>query len=111
MKKDSIQTRKRKPKGGMKSSDTPIAGNVAGVSNNNTTITTANNNNNNNNNSLKLEPGTNCNGIGRSAGPVFLNFSELRTFSFQITLIIVRIKFYATEKNAIVSKEKSLIEN
>lgn len=47
MKKDSIQTRKRKPKGGMKSSDTPLSGNVAQCTNNN----------NNNNNSVKLEPG------------------------------------------------------
>lgn len=47
MKKDSIQTRKRKPKGGMKSSDTPLSGNVAQCTNNN----------NNNNNSIKLEPG------------------------------------------------------
>lgn len=49
MKKDSIQTRKRKPKGGMKTSDTPLSGNV-------TQCTT--NNNNNNNNSVKLEPDT-----------------------------------------------------
>ncbi|XP_018308709.1 box A-binding factor isoform X3 [Mycetomoellerius zeteki] len=48
MKKDSIQTRKRKPKGGMKSSDTPLSGNVAQCTNNN----------NNNNNSVKLEPDT-----------------------------------------------------
>lgn len=47
MKKDSIQTRKRKPKGGMKTSDTPLSGNVAQCTNNN----------NNNNNSVKLEPG------------------------------------------------------
>lgn len=47
MKKDSIQTRKRKPKGGMKSSDTPLSGSVAQCTNNN----------NNNNNSVKLEPG------------------------------------------------------
>lgn len=47
MKKDSIQTRKRKPKGGMKSSDTPLSTNVAQCTNNN----------NNNNNSVKLEPG------------------------------------------------------
>jgi len=47
MKKDSIQTRKRKPKGGMKSSDTPLSSNVAQCTNNN----------NNNNNSVKLEPG------------------------------------------------------
>ncbi|XP_039306205.1 box A-binding factor isoform X2 [Solenopsis invicta] len=48
MKKDSIQTRKRKPKGGMKSSDTPLSTNVAQCTNNN----------NNNNNSVKLEPDT-----------------------------------------------------
>ncbi|XP_011687832.1 PREDICTED: box A-binding factor-like isoform X2 [Wasmannia auropunctata] len=48
MKKDSIQTRKRKPKGGMKSSDTPLSGNVAQCTNNN----------NNNNNTVKLEPDT-----------------------------------------------------
>ncbi|KAL6255434.1 hypothetical protein P5V15_013769 [Pogonomyrmex californicus] len=48
MKKDSIQTRKRKPKGGMKSSDTPLSGNVAQCTNNN----------NNNNNNVKLEPDT-----------------------------------------------------
>lgn len=47
MKKDNIQTRKRKPKGGMKTSDTPLSGNVAQCTNNN----------NNNNNSVKLEPG------------------------------------------------------
>lgn len=47
MKKDSIQTRKRKPKGGMKTSDTPLSGNVAQCANNN----------NNNNNNVKLEPG------------------------------------------------------
>lgn len=47
MKKDSIQTRKRKPKGGMKTSDTPLSGNVAQCANNN----------NNNNNNIKLEPG------------------------------------------------------
>ncbi|XP_014300783.1 box A-binding factor isoform X2 [Microplitis demolitor] len=53
MKKDNIQTRKRKPKGGMKSSDTPINHNIPScVINNN------NNNNNNNviNNNIKLEP-------------------------------------------------------
>ncbi|XP_015587192.1 box A-binding factor isoform X2 [Cephus cinctus] len=49
MKKDNIQTRKRKPKGGTKSSDTPISGPVAPCSINH-------NNNNNNNNSVKLEP-------------------------------------------------------
>ncbi|XP_070165203.1 box A-binding factor isoform X3 [Polyergus mexicanus] len=48
MKKDSIQTRKRKPKGGMKTSDTPLSGNVAQCANNN----------NNNNNNVKLEPDT-----------------------------------------------------
>ncbi|XP_011332333.1 box A-binding factor isoform X2 [Ooceraea biroi] len=48
MKKDSIQTRKRKPKGGMKTSDTPLSTNVAQCANNN----------NNNNNSVKLEPDT-----------------------------------------------------
>ncbi|XP_071560894.1 uncharacterized protein [Temnothorax nylanderi] len=48
MKKDSIQTRKRKPKGGMKSSDTPLSSNVAQCTNNN----------NNNNNNVKLEPDT-----------------------------------------------------
>ncbi|CAL1681874.1 unnamed protein product [Lasius platythorax] len=50
MKKDSIQTRKRKPKGGMKTSDTPLTGNVAQCTNNN--------NNNNNNINIKLEPDT-----------------------------------------------------
>ncbi|XP_020287621.1 box A-binding factor-like isoform X2 [Pseudomyrmex gracilis] len=35
MKKDSIQTRKRKPKGGMKSCDTPLSNNVAQCANNN----------------------------------------------------------------------------
>ncbi|XP_057333178.1 box A-binding factor-like isoform X2 [Microplitis mediator] len=54
MKKDNIQTRKRKPKGGMKSSDTPINHNIPScvINNNN------NNNNNNNvvNNNIKLEP-------------------------------------------------------
>ncbi|XP_015438602.1 PREDICTED: box A-binding factor-like isoform X2 [Dufourea novaeangliae] len=58
MKKDSIQTRKRKPKGSMKSADTPIAGNVASCANNNNNNSTSNNNNNNNNNSLKIEPDT-----------------------------------------------------
>lgn len=48
MKKDSIQTRKRKPKGGMKTSDTPLSSNVAQCANNN----------NNNNNNIKLEPDT-----------------------------------------------------
>ncbi|CAD1474013.1 unnamed protein product, partial [Heterotrigona itama] len=80
MKKDSIQTRKRKPKGGMKSTDTSIGG-AASCNNNSannssssssggggtTTTTTTNNNNNNNNNhhnnnnnnnNLKLEPDT-----------------------------------------------------
>ncbi|KAL6428732.1 hypothetical protein ACFW04_007953 [Cataglyphis niger] len=47
MKKDSIQTRKRKPKGGMKTSDTPLTGTVAQCANNN-----------NNNNNVKLEPDT-----------------------------------------------------
>ncbi|XP_072763979.1 uncharacterized protein [Anoplolepis gracilipes] len=47
MKKDSIQTRKRKPKGGMKTSDTPLTSNVAQCANNN-----------NNNNNVKLEPDT-----------------------------------------------------
>ncbi|XP_054014284.1 box A-binding factor-like isoform X2 [Hylaeus anthracinus] len=51
MKKDSIQTRKRKPKGGMKTSDTPIPNAATyNVNNNN------NNTNNNNNITLKLEP-------------------------------------------------------
>ena len=82
MKKDSIQTRKRKPKGGMKSSDTPISGAApcnnansannnnnnsssggGGGSNNSSSSSNNNNNNNsntnnNNNNNLKLEPGT-----------------------------------------------------
>jgi len=53
MKKDSIQTRKRKPKGGMKTSDTPLSSNVAQCTNNN----------NNNNNSVKLEPGMHIKGI------------------------------------------------
>ncbi|XP_026667227.1 box A-binding factor-like isoform X3 [Ceratina calcarata] len=57
MKKESIQTRKRKPKGGMKSTDTPIVGNVAACANN-TNAANNNNNNNNNNNTLKLEPDT-----------------------------------------------------
>lgn len=55
MKKDNIQTRKRKPKsGGMKSSDTPINHNIPSCVINN------NNNNNNSsvtNNNIKLEPG------------------------------------------------------
>ncbi|XP_014478946.1 PREDICTED: box A-binding factor-like isoform X2 [Dinoponera quadriceps] len=51
MKKDSIQTRKRKPKGSsMKTSDTPLSASVAQCTNNN--------NNNNNNNSVKIEPDT-----------------------------------------------------
>ncbi|XP_033221304.1 box A-binding factor-like isoform X2 [Belonocnema kinseyi] len=50
MKKDNIQTRKRKPKGTMKSSNTPITGNVAPCINNNNT------NNNNNNNNFKFDP-------------------------------------------------------
>ncbi|XP_074109237.1 uncharacterized protein LOC141534002 isoform X2 [Cotesia typhae] len=54
MKKDNIQTRKRKPKsGGMKSSDTPINHNIPSCVINN------NNNNNNSsvtNNNIKLEP-------------------------------------------------------
>ncbi|KAJ8686153.1 hypothetical protein QAD02_021947, partial [Eretmocerus hayati] len=55
MKKDSIQTRKRKPRT-MKMSDTPLPGSVASCSmnsSNNNNIN--NNNNNNNNNSLKIE--------------------------------------------------------
>ncbi|XP_051160725.1 box A-binding factor-like isoform X3 [Leptopilina boulardi] len=50
MKKDNIQTRKRKPKGTMKSSNTPISTNVAPCINNN------NNTNNNNNNNFKFDP-------------------------------------------------------
>ena len=51
MKKDTIQTRKRKPKGGMKNPDTPLSNNVAHsvINNNNNNIT--------NNNNPKLEPG------------------------------------------------------
>ncbi|XP_043283900.1 box A-binding factor-like isoform X2 [Venturia canescens] len=52
MKKEVIQTRKRKPKGGMKQSDTPLS-NVSQCSINNNNN---NNNNNTNNNNLKLEP-------------------------------------------------------
>ncbi|XP_063978767.1 box A-binding factor-like isoform X2 [Diachasmimorpha longicaudata] len=48
MKKDNIQTRKRKPKGGMKSSDTPLSNNGL------TCAVTIKRNNNNNN--LKMEP-------------------------------------------------------
>ncbi|KAG7199533.1 hypothetical protein KM043_014147 [Ampulex compressa] len=48
MKKDSIQTRKRKPKGGMKSTDTPLTCAA-------TLRMSNNNNNNNNNNTVKLE--------------------------------------------------------
>ncbi|CAD6241248.1 GSCOCG00002581001-RA-CDS, partial [Cotesia congregata] len=54
MKKDNIQTRKRKPKSGMKASDTPINHNIPSCVINN------NNNNNNSsvaNNNIKLEPG------------------------------------------------------
>ncbi|XP_012274501.2 siderophore biosynthesis regulatory protein URBS1 [Orussus abietinus] len=50
MKKDTIQTRKRKQKGGMKSTDTPISRAVVPCNINN------NNSINNNNNSLKIEP-------------------------------------------------------
>ena len=49
MKKDNIQTRKRKPKGAMKSSNTPISGSVPPCNNNNNT--------NNNNNNFKFDPG------------------------------------------------------
>lgn len=53
MKKDTIQTRKRKPKGGsMKTSDTPISNNISNCqinNNNNNNNNTTNNNNNNNN--------------------------------------------------------------
>ncbi|XP_076282112.1 uncharacterized protein LOC143209820 isoform X2 [Lasioglossum baleicum] len=60
MKKDTIQTRKRKPKGGMKSTDTPLSGSAPPCANNNSSNNNNNstNNNNNNNNSLKMEPDT-----------------------------------------------------
>ncbi|XP_078040098.1 uncharacterized protein LOC144471681 isoform X2 [Augochlora pura] len=57
MKKDNIQTRKRKPKGGMKSTDTPLSGTEAACTNINNNSTNTNNNHNNNN-SLKKEPNT-----------------------------------------------------
>ena len=58
MKKDSIQTRKRKPKN-LKVMDPQAASQTAAgaIAANNNNNSSTNNNNNNNNNHLKLEPG------------------------------------------------------
>lgn len=50
MKKDNIQTRKRKPKGSMKVGDTPLATPIGPCPLNN-------NNSSTNNNNIKVEPG------------------------------------------------------
>ncbi|XP_043254933.1 box A-binding factor-like isoform X1 [Colletes gigas] len=81
MKKDSIQTRKRKPKGGMKTTDTSIPGNGSACSNTNNNNN--NSNTNNNNISLKLEPDTYGELRMGHAGVAKMTYSNALYGSFQ----------------------------